>query len=98
MTRALLREAEDIRRTGSAALDLAYVAAGRLDGYFEIGFKPWDMAAGCVIVREAGGHICDFAGRDGIPTGGHLTAGKHLLTAAMVKAIAPSAGAALLSA
>ena len=49
MTRALLREAEDIRRTGSAALDIAYVAAGRLDGFYEIGLKPWDMAAGCLL-------------------------------------------------
>ena len=98
MTRALLAQAEDIRRTGSAALDLAYVAAGRLDGYFEIGLKPWDMAAGCVIVREAGGHICDFAGRDGIPKSGNLIAGNHLLTGAMVKTIAASAGPVLLSA
>ena len=60
MTRALLREAEDIRRTGSAALDLAYVAAGRLDGFFEIGLKPWDMTAGCLLVREAGGHYLRF--------------------------------------
>src|SRR5690606_10440635 len=47
MTRALLGEAEDIRRTGSAALDLAYVASGRLDGYYETGLHPWDMVAGC---------------------------------------------------
>ena len=67
MTRALLREAEDIRRTGSAALDIAYVAAGRLDGFYEIGLKPWDMAAGCLLVREAGGKHCDFVGRDGMP-------------------------------
>jgi myo-inositol-1(or 4)-monophosphatase len=98
MTRALLQQAEDIRRTGSAALDLAYVAAGRMDGYFEIGLKPWDMTAGCVIVREAGGHYCDFAGRDGIPASGNLIAGNHLLTGAMVKAIAGSATPALLKA
>ncbi|MDE2317786.1 MAG: inositol monophosphatase, partial [Xanthomonadaceae bacterium] len=70
MTRALLGQAEDIRRSGSAALDLAYVAAGRLDGYFEIGLKPWDMAAGVLLVHEAGGRYCDFAGRDGIPESG----------------------------
>ena len=51
----LLREAEDIRRTGSAALDLAYVACGRADAYFEAGVKPWDIAAGVLLVREAGG-------------------------------------------
>lgn len=55
-------EAEDIRRTGSAALDLAYVAAGRADGYFEAGVKPWDIAAGMLLVREAGGRCCDFRG------------------------------------
>jgi myo-inositol-1(or 4)-monophosphatase len=89
MTRALLREAEDIRRTGSAALDLAYVAAGRLDGFFEIGLKPWDMTAGCLLVREAGGHFCDFTGQSGLPASGNLIAANHLLAAAMVGAIAP---------
>jgi len=89
MTRALLHEAEDIRRTGSAALDLAYVAAGRLDGFFEIGLKPWDMTAGCLLVREAGGHFCDFTGQSGMPASGNLIAANHLLAAAMVGAIAP---------
>ena len=60
--RELLRDAEDIRRTGSAALDLAYVAAGRCDGYFEAGVQPWDIAAGILLVREAGGRVCDFRG------------------------------------
>jgi len=60
--RELLRDAEDVRRTGSAALDLAYVAAGRTDAYFEAGVKPWDIAAGVLLVREAGGRVCDFRG------------------------------------
>ena len=90
MTRALLSEAEDIRRTGSAALDLAYVAAGRLDGFYEIGLKPWDMTAGCLLVREAGGHYADFAGRQGIPESGNLIAGNHHVVAAMVRAIGPA--------
>jgi myo-inositol-1(or 4)-monophosphatase len=89
MTRALLAEAEDIRRTGSAALDIAYVAAGRVDGFYEIGLKPWDMAAACVLVREAGGRYCDFAGRDGFPQSGNLIAGNVSVANAMVKAIAP---------
>lgn len=59
----LLGEAEDIRRTGSAALDLAYVACGRADAYFEAGVKPWDIAAGALMVREAGGKVVDFRGR-----------------------------------
>ncbi|GAB3387957.1 inositol monophosphatase family protein [Lysobacter fragariae] len=59
----LLTEAEDIRRTGSAALDLAYVACGRADAYFESGVKPWDIAAGALLVREAGGKVVDYRGR-----------------------------------
>jgi len=89
MTRALLAEAEDIRRTGSAALDLAYVAAGRLDGFYEIALKPWDMTAGCLLVREAGGQYADFSGNTGMPASGNLLAGNHHLVAAMAKAIAP---------
>lgn len=89
MTRALLTEAEDIRRSGSAALDLAYVAAGRLDGYYETGLLPWDMAAGCVLVREAGGRYCNFSGRDGLPDSGNLIAGNVAVTGAMIKTIAP---------
>lgn len=58
----LLVQAEDIRRTGSAALDLAYVASGRADAYFEAGVKAWDIAAGLLLVREAGGKVCDFKG------------------------------------
>ena len=60
--RELLVHAEDIRRTGSAALDLAYVACGRSDAYFEAGVKDWDIAAGVLLVREAGGTVCDFRG------------------------------------
>lgn len=85
MTRTLLTQAEDIRRSGSAALDLAYTAAGRFDGYFEFGLKPWDMAAGCLLVREAGGTYTDLAGRDGLPDSGNLIAGNHYLVEAMVK-------------
>ena len=87
MMRALLGEAEDIRRTGSAALDLAYVAAGRLDGYFETGLYPWDMAAGILLVREAGGQCSDFAGKAGMPENGNLIAGNHFVAAAMAKVI-----------
>jgi myo-inositol-1(or 4)-monophosphatase len=58
---------DDQRRGGSAALDLAWVAAGRLDAYYELGIYPWDIAAGDLLVREAGGTACDYAGRsDGL--------------------------------
>ena len=60
--RALMTEAEDVRRMGSAALDLAYVACGRFDGYFEAGVQPWDIAAGALLVREAGGRVAAYDG------------------------------------
>ncbi len=59
---ALFVDCSDFRRQGSAALDLCYLAAGRVDGYFELGLKPWDMAAGELIAREAGAILTDFAG------------------------------------
>ena len=57
-----LMEARGIRRLGSAALDLSYVAAGRFDGFWEVNLNPWDMAAGVLLIREAGGHATDFSG------------------------------------
>ena len=67
-----------IRTMGSAALDLAYVAAGRTDAFFQIGLKPWDMAAGTVIVREAGGLVGDIAGGDRFMETGNLVAANPL--------------------
>lgn len=58
----LLKECAGVRRAGAGALDLAYVAAGRLDGFWVMSLKPWDVAAGLLIVREAGGRVGDFAG------------------------------------
>ena len=55
-----MQEVAGVRRTGSAALDLALVAAGRFDAYWEHNLQPWDMAAGMVIVREAGGFVSDL--------------------------------------
>ena len=85
MTRALLTQTEDLRCCGSAALDLAYTACGRYDGYFEFGLKPWDMAAGCLLVREAGGAYTDLGGRGGLPDSGHIAAGNHRVAQAMVE-------------
>lgn len=88
---SLLGEAEDIRRTGSAALDLAYVAAGRADGYFEAGIKPWDIAAGMLLVREAGGRVCDFRGRgEKLLDAGQLVAGNLKLSDALQKSLVQS--------
>src|SRR5487761_2278543 len=66
---ALMPQVAGIRRFGSAALDLAWVAAGRFDGYWELGIKPWDMAAGLILVREAGGFTTDVAEGDPRETG-----------------------------
>ena len=60
---AMAKQAQAIRRAGSAALDLAYVAAGRFDGFWELKLAPWDTAAGCLMVREAGGRVTDLSGR-----------------------------------
>jgi myo-inositol-1(or 4)-monophosphatase len=95
MTRELLKRAEDIRRAGSAVLDLAWTAVGRLDGYYETGLKPWDMAAGCLIVREAGGRYCNMVGVDGLPESGNLVAGNHRIAEEIVTTIAPTLTPAL---
>lgn len=60
---AFLMKAQAVRRMGSAALDLAYVACGRFDGFWEVALHPWDMAAGVLIVEEAGGKVTDFQGK-----------------------------------
>lgn len=70
----LIQDAADFRRTGSAALDLCYVATNRVDGYFEMGLKPWDCAAGELIAREAGAVVCDFVGGHNYLKSGHLIA------------------------
>ena len=60
----VIRQAKGVRRAGSAALDLAYTAAGVFDGFFELHLAPWDVAAGALLVREAGGTVSDFSGGD----------------------------------
>ncbi len=73
--RSFLGLTSGVRRPGAAALDLAYVAAGRLDGFWELGLNVWDMAAGAVLIEEAGGLIADFAGgQDFLNTGSVLAA------------------------
>ena len=70
MFKELTQKTAGIRRPGAAALDLAYVAAGRLDGFWEMGLSPWDMAAGVLLIQEAGGLVSDLSGE-----GNHLTTG-----------------------
>ncbi|MCM2680153.1 inositol-1-monophosphatase [Echinimonas agarilytica] len=91
----LFEDAADIRRAGSAALDMAYVAAGRLDGFWEIGLKPWDTAAGELLVREAGGIICDFAGGHNHSVSGNTVAASPRVTQRILKAIKPHLGEGL---
>ena len=76
---AVMAMTSGVRRQGAAALDLAYVAAGRFDGFWEFGLSPWDIAAGILLVREAGGYITDLAGGHGmLETGDILAANDHL--------------------
>src|SRR5699024_9832146 len=74
----LLSACGDIRRTGSAALDLAYVAAGRLDGYWELGLSAWDLAAGKLLVETAGGIVSDPFGGDPLQSGNIVAAAPKL--------------------
>jgi myo-inositol-1(or 4)-monophosphatase len=71
----VLKEVAGMRRTGAAALDLAWTAAGRFDGYWEYGIKPWDMAAGIVLLREAGGFVSDTDGGTDMMGTGNIIAG-----------------------
>lgn len=64
----LMEKTAGIRRMGAASLDLAYVAAGKFEAYFEQGIKPWDVAAGILLVKEAGGHVCTFDGKEQVDT------------------------------
>jgi myo-inositol-1(or 4)-monophosphatase len=75
MLRSVMVSTAGVRRAGSAALDLAYVAAGRLDGFWELGLSPWDIAAGSLLVTEAGGLIGDLEGEQGYMESGHVVAG-----------------------
>lgn len=71
----LLTQSRGVRRFGSAAMDLCYTAAGRFDAYYEYGLKPWDVAAGALIVQEAGGTVSDFSGGDDYLFGREIVAG-----------------------
>jgi myo-inositol-1(or 4)-monophosphatase len=89
MFRALLPKTAGIRRAGSAALDLAYVAAGRLDGFWEIGLAEWDMAAGVLLIQEAGGLCGDLAAGHDFMRSGNLVAGNPKVFADILRTIRP---------
>ena len=72
-------------RPGAAALDLAWVACGRIDGFWEMGLSPWDMAAGALLIREAGGLVGDFEGEDRFLDSGRIVASNGKLFGAFLK-------------
>lgn len=88
MLRAVTEQAAGVRRPGSAALDLAYVAAGRVDAFWEIGLAPWDTAAGTLLIQEAGGRIGTLTGGE-YRQAGHIVAGNPKVYAALLELIAP---------
>jgi myo-inositol-1(or 4)-monophosphatase len=89
MFRELIQKTAGIRRPGSAALDLAYVAAGRLDGFWELDLSEWDIAAGTLLIREAGGTVTDIRGGDSHLQSGNLIAGGIKIHGALLQAIRP---------
>ena len=93
---SLFTECADFRRSGSAALDLCYVAAGRVDGYFELGLKPWDMAAGELIAREAGAILTDFAGGTDYMKSGNIVASSARGVKSILKHIRENGNSAIL--
>ena len=88
---SLLPKTSGIRRAGAAALDLAYVAAGRLDGFWEFGLKPWDMAAGALLIREAGGLVSDVSGGQDFLESGNLVSANPLIFEEFRKIVARNA-------
>jgi myo-inositol-1(or 4)-monophosphatase len=88
MLRAVMENTAGVRRPGSAALDLAYVAAGRTDAFWEIGLAPWDTAAGTLLIQEAGGRIGTLTGGE-YTQGGNVLAGSPKVYAALVELLAP---------
>ena len=85
---AVISETSGVRRAGSAALDLAYVAAGRFDGFWEIGLKPWDIAAGTLLIQEAGGLVSDFQGGQGFMESGNVVAANAKIFRALLTLLA----------
>lgn len=87
--RELMPKTSGVRRAGSAALDLAHVASGRLDGFWEFGLNPWDMAAGALLVQEAGGMVTDLAGEQDFLRSGNLIVGNPKISRELLRLIQP---------
>jgi len=89
MFKSLMEKTSGLRRPGAAALDLAYVACGRFDGFFEIGLSPWDIAGGSLLVSEAGGLVGNLQGETGYMESGNLVAATPRIYPAILQAIEP---------
>lgn len=85
--RALMEKSSGVRRAGAAALDLAYVACGRLDAFWELGLSPWDMAAGVLLIQEAGGLVGDLRGEPGFMATGDVCAAAPKVFPALLEAL-----------
>jgi myo-inositol-1(or 4)-monophosphatase len=83
----MTRQCAGLRRPGAASLDLAYVAAGRLDGFFESGLKPWDMAAGILLITESGGLVGNYVGEEGYMQSGEIMAANPRIFGQLVTAL-----------
>ena len=86
---SLFGKCVEVRRAGAASLDLAYVASGRLDGYWEFGLKEWDIAAGALLVQEAGGLVSDFIGGNDFMKSGNIVAGNPKVFKALLREMWP---------
>jgi Archaeal fructose-1,6-bisphosphatase and related enzymes of inositol monophosphatase family len=89
MFRDMMLKTAGLRRPGAASLDLAWVACGRYDGFFELGLHQWDLAAGALLVLEAGGLVGDFQGNDTYLKSGHIVAGNPKIFGQMLPVFAP---------
>ena len=85
----MIKDTAGVRRPGSAALDFAYLAAGRIDGFWELGLSQWDFAAGALLVKEAGGTVSDIGGGEKYLETGNVVAGNVHLHQEMLKIIKP---------
>lgn len=91
--RTAMTASAGVRRTGSAAIDLAWVAAGRFDGFWENALRAWDMAAGIVLIKEAGGYVTDMSGKDKIFETGGIVAGNETIHLKLLKLLKAAAAA-----
>lgn len=87
-----MRRTRGVRRMGSAAVDLAYVAAGRFEAFYEYGLNPWDIAAGMFLVKQAGGAVSTFAGTDEVLFGNDIIASNGLIHHALLEEVAAARG------